>query len=343
MTAVCASLACGPAQRRCLAATWRMLGLGLFATLLVVAAAAAADDAWPTKAVRLIVPFPPGGPADAIARIVGERLTARTQQPVIIDNRPGAGGNIGMALVAKAAADGYTLALAPAGNLTVNPFLYRDVPYDVGRDFAPVTVLAAVPNILVVHPSLPVPSVAELIDYARAHPGSVNFASAGNGSGAHLAGEWLQAQSGTKMTHVPFNGVAPAVTAVLGGQVQWMFGASSAVLPHVKAGKLIALAVASPRRLAAAPELPTMIESGFKDFEVTSWHSIVVPAQVSGAVITRMHGQLVAILAEPEVRARLAGLGAEPVGNTPGEFAAMIKSESARWGQIVRDAHITAE
>jgi tripartite-type tricarboxylate transporter receptor subunit TctC len=304
---------------------------------------AIAADTYPTKPIRLIVPFPPGGPADALARVVSEKMTASLGKPVVVENRPGAGGNIGMEIGAKAAPDGYTLVLAPAGNLTVNPSLYRSVPYDVGRDFAPITVLATVPNILVVHPSVPAKTVTELVQYAKAHPGELNFSSPGNGSGAHLAGELLKSMAAIDMTHIPFNGIAPAVTAVLGGQVQVMFAGAPSVLQHVKSGKLRALGVASLKRIAAAPDLPTLAESGFPGFDVTSWYGVVAPAATSSEVVERLHSEMTRALSEPDVRERLAGLGAEPVGNTPAEFAATIRSETAKWSKIVKDAKITVE
>ena len=320
----------------------RVLSL-LLSCMLLPAAVAMATETYPAKPIRLIVPFPPGGPADALARIVGDRIGANMGKPVVVENRPGAGGNIGMEMGAKAAPDGYTLVLAPAGNLTVNPSLYRSVPYDVARDFAPVTVLGNVPNILVVNPSVPAKTVAELVEYARAHPGQLNFSSPGNGSGAHLAGELFKSMAAVDMTHVPYNGIAPAVTAVVGGQVQLMFAGAPAVLQHVQAGKLRALGVASLARIAAAPELPTLSESGFPGFDVTSWYGIVASAGTPNDVIVRLHDEIAKALAEPDVREKLAGLGADPVGNTPAEFASMIRSETIKWSKIVKDAKITAE
>ena len=314
----------------------------LLATVVGGSSAVAADN-YPATPIRLIVPFPPGGPADALARIVGEKMGASMGNVIVVVNRPGAGGNIGMEVGAKAAPDGYTLVLAPAGNLTVNPSLYRSMPYDVGRDFAPITVLATVPNILVVHPSVPAKTVTELVQYAKAHPGELNFSSPGNGSGAHLAGELLKSMAAIDMTHVPFNGIAPAVTAVLGGQVQVMFAGAPSVLQHVKSGKLRALGVASLARIAAAPDLPTLTESGFRGFDVTSWYGIVAPAGTPSQVIDRLHGEMTKALNDPDVREKLAGLGAEPIGNTPAEFAATIRSETAKWSKIVKDAKITAE
>jgi len=315
--------------------------LGFAAVVVCIAAGAA--DVYPTKPVRIIVPFPPGGPADGLARIVGDKLAVALGQPVVIDNRPGAGGNIGMELGAKAVPDGHTLVLAPAGNLTVNPSLYRSVPYDVARDFAPITVIAAVPNVLVINPQVQAKDVSELIAYAKANPGRLNFASPGAGSGAHLAGELLKSSAGIDMVHVPFNGIAPAVTAVVAGDVQVMFAAAPSALPQVTAGKLRAIGVASPKRIAAAPALPTLDESGLPGFDVTSWYSLVAPAGTPPAVVDRLQKEIARALEAPETKAKLASLGAEPIANTPAEFAAMIKSESAKWGKIVKDANIHAE
>jgi len=315
-------------------------------TLLVIVGqpfGIAAAQPYPSKPIRLIVPFPPGGPADALARLTGEKLGASLKTQVVVENRAGAGGNIGMELGAKASPDGYTLVLAPAGNLTVNPSLYRNVPYDVTSDFVPVTALAVVPNILVVHPSVPVKTVGELIAYAKARPGQLNFSSPGPGSGAHLAGELFKSSAGLDMVHVPFGGIAPAITAVLGGQVQVMFAGASSALPHVKGNKMTALGVASLKRIAAAPELPTIAESGLPGFDVTSWYGIVAPAGTPAEIINLLQSTIASGLAQPDSREKLAGLGAEPMGNTPTEFAAMIRSETAKWGKIVKDANIRVE
>jgi len=302
-----------------------------------------AADAFPTKPIRIVVPFPPGGPADVLARTVGDRIAAALGQPVVVDNRPGAGGNIGMELVAKAAPDGHTLALAPAGNLTVNPSLYRNVPYDVGRDFAPVTVIAAVPNVLVVNPQVPAKDLAELIAYAKANPGKLNYSSPGPGSGAHLAGELLKSSAGIDIVHVPYSGIAPAVTAVMAGDVQLMFAGAPSALPQVAGGKLRALAVASPMRIASAPALPTLSEAGLPGFDVTSWYSIVAPAATPPAVVERLQKEIARALTSPDVKAKLTGIGAEPIANTPEEFAAMIRVETAKWSKIVKDANIKIE
>ena len=318
----------------------------LFSVIIAMIAlpdGASAQTTYPTKPVRILVPFPPGGPADALARIVGDKLGQALGQPFVIENKPGAGGNIGMEQGAKAAADGYTLTLAPTGNLTIAPSLYAKLPYDPAKDYAPITVLATVPNILIVHPSVPARSVAELIALAKAKPGTLNYASPGNGSGPHLAGELLKNMAGIDLVHVPFNGVGPAMTAVLAGDVQMFFAQSSAALPHVKSGKVIALGVASRKRIAAAPELPTIAEAGLPGFDVTSWYALVAPAGTPAPVVDRLHAEIVKVLGSADVREKIAALGAEPVGNTPAEFTAMQRAEAARWAKLAREANIHAD
>jgi tripartite-type tricarboxylate transporter receptor subunit TctC len=318
----------------------------LFSVIIAMIAlpgGASAQTTYPAKPVRILVPFPPGGPADALARIVGDKLGQALGQPFVIENKPGAGGNIGMEQGAKAAADGYTLTLAPTGNLTIAPSLYAKLPYDPAKDYAPITVLATVPNILIVHPSVPARSVAELIALAKAKPGTLNYASPGNGSGPHLAGELLKSMAGIDLVHVPFNGVGPAMTGVLAGDVQMFFAQSSAALPHVKSGKVIALGVASRKRIAAAPELPTIAEAGLPGFDVTSWYALVAPAGTPATVVDRLHAEIVKVLGSADVREKIAALGAEPVGNTPAEFTAMQRAEAARWAKLAREANIHAD
>jgi tripartite-type tricarboxylate transporter receptor subunit TctC len=305
--------------------------------------AARAQPAYPGHAARIIVPFPPGGPADALARITGDKLTQALGQPFVVENRPGAGGNIGMEQGAKAAPDGYTLTLAPVGNLTIAPALYSKLPYDPAKDYAPITVLAAVPNVLIVHPSVPVKTLAELIALAKAKPGTLNYASPGNGSGPHLAGELLKSMAGIDIVHVPFNGVAPAMNAVLGGQVQLFFAQSSVALQHVKAGTVVALGVATPMRIAGAPALPTIAEQGLTGFDVTSWYALVAPAGTPVAIVERLQREIANAFADPAVREKILGLGAEPVANTPAEFAAMQRAEAARWAKLAKDANIHAD
>src|SRR5438067_7116608 len=323
---------------------FRVLARGCFAFLACSLASIAADTSpYPNKPVRILVPFPPGGPADALARIVGDKLAQSLEQPFVIENKPGAGGNIGMEQGAKAPADGYTLTLAPVGNLTIAPALYSKLPYDAAKDYAPITVLATVPNILITAPTVPAKTVRELITLAKARPGTLNFASPGNGSGAHLAGELFKSMAGIDIVHVPFNGVGPAMTAVLSGNVQMFFAQSSTALQYVHSGKVTALGVASANRIAAAPELPTLAEAGLDNFEVTSWYGLVAPAGTPAPVVERLHAEIVKALAAADVREKLAALGAEPVGNSPSEFAAMQKNEAARWTKLAKEANLRAD
>ena len=302
---------------------------------------ALAQGAYPEKPVRIIVPFAAGGVADMLPRIVGEKLTQKWGQPVVVENKTGASGNIGMAEGARASPDGYTLVLAPAGNLTVNPTLFKNLPFDTHRDLTPVTLLAQSPNVLVVHPSVPAKTFAELIAYAKANPGKLNFASPGEGSGAHLAGELLNSDADIKTAHIPYKGIAPAVNDLLGGQVQMMFAGISTVLQHVKAGKLVALAIASPKRSPQLPDVPTVSESGLRGFDVTSWYGIVVRAGTPPAIVQKVQRDMAEALQAPDVRTRLSDLGLEPVGNTPEEFKARIEAEAKKWGDIVENAGIT--
>jgi len=321
----------------------RSLLVAACAAWAVASSGAVAQGAYPERPVRIIVPFPPGGPADVLARIVGDKLGQSLGKPFIIENKAGAGGNIDMEQGARAAPDGYTLTLAPVGNLTVAPALYSKLPYDPAKDFAPITVLASVPNVLIVHPSVGVKSVAELVALAKAKPGSLNYASPGNGSIPHLAGELFKRTAGVDIVHIPFNGVAPATNAVLAGDVQMFFAQSSAALPQWRAGKVVALGVATPKRIAAAPDLPTIAEQGFPGFEATSWYALVAPAGTAPAIVDRLHGEIVKALREPDVREKIAGLGAEPVGNSPAEFAAMQRAETARWTRVAKEANIHAD
>ncbi|HET7404252.1 MAG TPA: tripartite tricarboxylate transporter substrate binding protein [Usitatibacter sp.] len=307
---------------------------------LLLPFAALAQGAWPTKPVRIIVPYAAGGVADLLPRIVGEKLAQKWGQAVVVENKAGASGNIGMAEGARAEPDGYTLVLAPTGNLTVNPTLFPQLPFDTQRDFTPVTLLAESPNVLVVHPSVPAKTFRELIAYAKANPGKLDYASPGTGSGAHLAGELLDLEAGIKAVHVPYKGIAPAVNDLLGGNVQMMFAGISTVLQHVKSGRLVALAIASPKRSAQLPDVPTVAESGLPGFDVTSWYGIVTRAGTPPAVVEKIQRDMAEALQSEDVRAKLGGLGLEPVGDTPQQFDALIRAESRKWGDIVRKAHI---
>jgi tripartite-type tricarboxylate transporter receptor subunit TctC len=315
----------------------------LFVLSLVIAFGVMAQDAYPTRNVNIVVPYPAGGVADLLPRLVGEKLSQKWGKPVIIENRAGASGNIGMAYVAQQPADGYTFALAPTGNLTVNPTLFKNLPFDTAKDFTPVTLLANVPNVLVVHPSVPVKTFQEFVAYAKANPGKLAFASPGPGSGAHLAGELLKLDAGIDMLHVPYKGLAPAVTDLMGGQVQLMFAGVSTVIQQVKAGKLRALAVAGPHRLDALPDVPTVAESGYPGFDVTSWYGIVARTGTPPAIIHKVQADMAEALRQPDILKKLADQGLEPVGDTPEQFGAVIRAESRKWGDIVKKANIQAQ
>ena len=308
--------------------------------IVVVAATSVGAQDYPSKPVRIVVPYPAGGVADLLPRTVGARLAEKWKQPVVVENKPGASGNIGMAEGARAEADGYTLVLAPTGNLTVNQFLFKDLPFDVARDFTPVTLLATSPNVLVVHPSVPAKTFKEFIAYAKANPGKLNFSSPGSGSGAHLAGELLNVEAGIKAVHVPYKGMAPAVSDLVGGQVQMMFAGISTALPHIRAGKLVPLAIASPQRSPQLPDVPTVAESGIPGFDVTSWYGIVVRAGTPAAIVKKLHADMAEALAAADVREKLGALGLDASGNTPKEFQRLIAAESRKWSEIVRKADI---
>ena len=317
------------------------VAFGIIAVLTMAGPAGAQD--YPTKPIRLVVPFAAGGATDVLARLVGERLTASLGQQVVVDNRPGAGGNIGSDIVARAEPDGYTILMGAVGTHAINPSLYPKMPYDPVKDFAPVTLVASVPNVLVVNPEVPANSVQELIDLAKAKPGELNFASSGNGTSIHLSGELFKAMTGTDIVHVPYKGSGPAVTDLLGGQVQMMFDNMPSSLPHVKAGKLRALGVTSAARSPALPEVPTIAEAGVPDYDATSWFGIQAPAGTPEPVVARLQGAIVQALGEPEMRQRMADLGAEPVGDTPAEFGRFIAAEIAKWAKVVNDAGVKLE
>jgi tripartite-type tricarboxylate transporter receptor subunit TctC len=317
------------------------------AALLLAAGLAAAGtahaDVYPSKSIRFVVAFPPGGGTDIIARSIAQKLSERLSQQVVVDNRPGAGGNIGTDIVAKSAPDGYTMLMGSAGPLAINASLFASMPFDPQRDLAPVTLAASTPNVLVVNPSLKVTTVTELIALAKANPGRINFASSGFGTPAHLAGELFNSMAGVKLVHVPYKGASPALADLLGGQVQLMFSTMPPALPHVKDGKLRALAVTSLKRSPAAPELPTMDEAALPGFEANTWHGVVLPAGAQAEVVTRLNREIVAILHLPDVVERLSAQGAEPVGSTPEEFAAYIRSETVKWAKVVRASGAKAE
>ena len=311
--------------------------------VLCASAALAQAEAWPSKPVRIVVPFPPGGPADLLPRLLGPKLTEIWGQPVVVENKPGAGGNIGMDTVAKAAPDGYTLGVGPNGNLVVNPHLYAKLPYDVTRDFAPITLIATFSNMLVVNPDVPAKTVSELIALAKAKPGTISYGSPGTGSQPHLGGEFLKLMAGIDIVHVPYNGTAPALKDLLGGQISFMFAQTSAALPQIQSGKLRALGVASPRRATLLPDVPTIAEAGLPGFEAVSWYALLAPAGTSKEIVAKVQADVGRVLQMPEIREKLVALGGDPVGNTPAQLVAQLKTESARYADVVKRANIKAE
>jgi len=311
------------------------------AALLWIAGAALAQP-YPDKPVRFVVPYPPGGGTDVIARIVQERFQAALGQPVVIENRGGAAGSLGTDVVAKAPPDGYTV-LFTLSSHTINPAIYAKLPFDTVKDFQPVGTVASLPQILVANNALPVNTVAELIALAKAKPGSLSFASVGNGSPGHLAGELFKLRTGTVMTHVPYRGGGPAVTDVMGGQVPLLWVSIPAAAQFVKAGKLKALAVSTVKRSAAFPNVPTMQEAGVADFEVDSWYAMFVPAKTPKPVVDKLNQALNTIVQEPDVRDKLLAQGSEGVGGTPEALAKVVSTELPRWAKLAKDASINAE
>ena len=297
---------------------------------------------YPAKQIRVIVPFPAGGPTDAIARAIGQKLSETWGQPVIVDNRPGAGGNIGTELAAKSPADGYTLFIGTVAN-AINQSLFAKLPFDFVRDFAPVTQNYVTGLILAVHPSLPAHSVKELIALAKAHPGQLSYSSSGVGGTPHLAGELFNSMAGVTMVHVPYKGSAPAMADLLGGHIQLTFDNMLTVLPQVKAGKLRGLAVTMTTRSPLAPELPTVAEAGLKGFEVKSWNGVVVPTGTPKEIIARLNGEIVRILRQPDLREKFLVQGVELVPTTPEEFGAFIKQDIAKWAKVIQLSGARAE
>jgi tripartite-type tricarboxylate transporter receptor subunit TctC len=312
------------------------------AALLLSALAGAASAQYPSHPVRFIVPSAVGGGTDIIARAIALKLSESLGAQFVVENRPGAGQMIGIELAAKAPADGYTILMA-ASTLAINPIMYKAVPYDPVRDFAPITQAATLPNVVVVHPSLPVKSISELIAYAKAHPGQLNFASAGIGTSPQMSIELLKSMAGIDMVHIPYKGTAPGVVDVLAGQVLVMAPNVLTALPHIKSGKLRALAVTSPKRSAALPDVPTVAEAGLPGYDSTQWYGVLAPAGTQREIVARLHGAIARALRDEEVGRRLAADGAEPVGSSPEEFAAFIKSETEKWAKVARAAGIKAE
>jgi len=310
------------------------------AALALVAGLAHAQD-YPVKPIRMIVPYPPGGGTDVVARIVNEKLSQELGQSIVIDNKGGAGGSVGTEIASKAPPDGYTILLTLSSH-TINPKLYPKLGYDVERDFIPISLAASIPQILVANPSVPASNMQELLAWMKANPGKVNYASVGVGSPAHIAGELLKLKSGVQMTHVPYKGGGPAMTDVIGGQVQLAIVSMPAALQFVKAGRVKALAVASAKRSASAPDVPTIAEGGL-DVVVESWYGVLVPAKTPAPIVAKLNAAMVKVLAMPDVKEKLFAQGAEAVSNTPAEFEAIIKEELGKWEYVIREAKITPE
>ncbi|WP_408596689.1 Bug family tripartite tricarboxylate transporter substrate binding protein [Limnohabitans sp.] len=298
---------------------------------------------YPNKPIRLIVPFPPGGGNDVIARLIAQKLSDRFGQQVVVDNKAGANGIVGLQALMQSPADGYTLAVAAAGPMAVNPSLYDKLPYDPTKDFSPITNLVNYPLLLVVHPSVPVKTTLDLVNLAKAKPQQLFFASPGSGNSGHLAGELFNTMAHVQTVHVPYKGQGPALADLLTGQVQMLYSSIPSVLPQVRSGQLTALAVGSAKRLPSLPDIPTIAETGVPGYEAYSWVGIVAPAKTPKAIVTRLNQEIVDILKQKDVAEKLNQQGALPVGDTPEQFAAYIKTEIDKWGAVVRAANIKAD
>jgi tripartite-type tricarboxylate transporter receptor subunit TctC len=305
-------------------------------------ASVALAQSYPTKPIRLIAPSSPGSGVDIVARFVGQKLSENIRQQVVIDNRAGAGANLGAEIAARAAPDGYTLFMGTPAH-TINPALYHSLTYDILKDFAPIMLVTTGQYVLVVHPSLAAKTVKDLIALARAKPGTLNFASAGNGNATHLAGELFKSLAKVDIVHVPYKGSGPALTDLVGGQVNLMFSNLTAALPHMKSGKLRALAVTADQRSPTVPELPTMIEAGVPGYTVTSWYGLLAPAGIQRELVSRLNSEMRKVMQAPDMKDRLAAEGAEPMTSTPEEFSALLKAEVAKWRKVVSEAHIRVE
>lgn len=311
---------------------------GLLTTLGLALTPLAHADAWPSKPLKLIVAFPPGGASDAVGRIYAEKLSEALKQPVIVENKPGAGTAIAAEAAAKAAPDGYTLSLAPTGQLTVLPHLNKKIPYDPFRDFAPVSIVASVPYVLAASAATPANSVKDLVAIAKKEPGKLSYSSCGNGTLCHLSGELFKSLTHTDLLHVPYKGSAPAVTALLGGEVNLAFDTLTVLAPQIKAGKVKGLAITGKARSSLIPNVPSAAEAGLAQFDVTSWFGVVVPAATPKDIVARLNQELVRIAKLPEVKERLANQGMEPAHTTPEAFAKAIRDDSARWGKVVQSS-----
>ena len=320
----------------------RRLALSTACAAVLLTAFGAQAQTWPTKPVKLVVTYPPGGTVDAVARVISPRLSARLGQPVVIDNRGGAGGAIGGDVVAKSTADGYTV-LFDASNHAQNPALRSKMPFDTLRDFASVSLLVKVPNVLVVNPATSIHTVKDLVAQAKAKPGTLDYASSGNGSAQHLAGELFSSMAGVKISHVAYKGGGPALTDVMAGQVPMFFASLASSLPYIQGGKLRAVAVTGKARSPVLPQVPTVAESGLPNYEVYEWNGVFVPTATPPPIVERLSKELAAVLKEPDVRARLEAMGAEVIGSTPAELDAFRRAELAKWSKLAKDNNIQLE
>lgn len=313
-----------------------VVGLALFAALFSPAERGALAQTYPSKPIRFVVPFPPGGPADILTRAIGQKLTEGWGQQLVVDNRAGAGGTIGSDITAKAAPDGYTLLMGFVGTHAINPSLYGKLPYDNVKSFEPVSLVGTATIILVLHPSVPAKSVRELISLAKSKPGELTFGSPGNGTPQHLGGELFNTMAGVNMTHIPYKGAVPAITDLLGGRLSLIFSSAPPALPHVSTGKLRALAVTSAKRSPVAPELPTIAESGLPGYEVINWYGVLAPAGTQKEIVAKLNAEIVKIVNMADVKERLSPVGIETFSSTPAQFAAFIKEETAKWAKVVK-------
>jgi len=301
------------------------------------------QGSYPSRPVKLLVGVPPGGTTDLVARVVGDQLARQLGQPIVIENRGGAGGNIAAEAAAKSAADGHTLFLGPVGTMTINPFVYAKMPFDTQRDFVAISQLTSLPIVMVVHPGVPAKNLREFIAYARARPGQASFASGGNGTQTHLAGEMLKSMTGIDMLHVPYKGTSPAMVDLLAGRVTAMFDQIATALPHIRSGKLVAIGVTTARRAPVAPEIPTLAESGAPGFDATTWHGLFAPAGTPREIISRLNAEVVKALGNAELIERFKANGVDPVSSSPEQFAAMVQAELDRWRDAVKAAGLKPE
>jgi len=318
----------------------RLAVASLAVAALALAAPLAHGQAYPAKPIRIIVPSPPGDGSDLMARAIGDKLAAAWGVAVVVDNRIGAGGRVGTEAAAKAAPDGYTFIMGNAGSHGINAALYADLPYDIERDFAPVTQVMRSPNVLVIAPALPAANVRELIALFKASPGKYSYGSGGNGSSAHLSAELFKSMAGVDVVHVPYKGASPALTDVIAGRIAMFIGNLPPAMPHIKSGAVRALAVTTAQRSPLVPDLPTLAESGLPGFETVAWFGLFAPAGTPKEIVAKLQTEVARIVREPDIRERIAVLGGEPVGNTPDAFAAIVKGDVAKWKKVVKDANV---